>query len=150
MLAANIQYKYILSGKHLTLVIHKLCLANCQLWQLSTKNCQVWQLSAPKLSGLTVVHLLEKLWQLLTWQLSDLTDVRADSCPSWQIISDRCLLIKKRVFCSQHAATLLEIFRRQNDDLVSKPYTSREPARATHHLLFNNYSKREVLIVDKG
>ena len=31
MLAANIQYKYILSGKHFTLVIHKLCLANCQL-----------------------------------------------------------------------------------------------------------------------
>ena len=25
--------------------------------------------------------------------MSELTDVRADSCPSWQIISDRCLLI---------------------------------------------------------
>ena len=100
MLAANIQYKYILSGKHLTLVIHKLCLANCQLWQLSTKNCQVWQLSASKLSGLTVVHLPEKLWQFsltvahLTvvrsdscpgWQMSELTVVRADSCPSWQL-----------------------------------------------------------------
>ena len=43
------------------------------------QDCQAWQLSIDRKSSNSLV------WQLLTWQLSGLTVVRADRCPSWQL-----------------------------------------------------------------
>ena len=75
---------------------NKITLAdNCQAWQFLVDNCQSWQFFHSSDSFSRALTVLSDScpsgsdscspYSCLVWQLSGLTDVRADRCPSWQL-----------------------------------------------------------------